>query len=130
MEPTEHLEVAGIRGFWFFPFHEDLHVNPSPLNYIAIAALHTSNHISLDSRGQICSLCGCLALLPQSAPRMKGLYEDSIKIGMCGLLAEGDANYCSNRRSDTEQLLLLSGYYATQQPLNHTATNPMSGSRT
>ena len=43
-----------------------------------------------------------------------------------GLLAEGDAN-CEDGWSDKQQFMLLSGYYATQQPHNHLATNPVSG---
>ena len=69
---TEHLEVASIRGYCVSApatgsnttnnhtssllgsCHEGLHVNLSPPNFIA--AFHIPNHISLDSRGQICSL--------------------------------------------------------------------------
>eukprot|EP00956_Cyclotella_meneghiniana_P004942 scaffold6090_cov79-Cyclotella_meneghiniana.AAC.15 len=68
---TEHLEVAGIHGYrvsapatgsnttnhtssLLGSCHEGLHVNLSSPNFIA--AFHILNHISLDSRGQICSL--------------------------------------------------------------------------
>ena len=74
MEP-QNTEVAGIHGYrvsapapapatgsnttnhtssLLGSCHEGLHVNLSPPNFIA--AFHIPNHISLDSRGQICSL--------------------------------------------------------------------------